>query len=221
MTEAIDHLIQARFDAVASPIADGDWKDVLSRARRAAPTSRHRPTPRRVALAAAVVAVAVTATAVAFGWPQSFVDFLSSRKAPENVKNFFGGENVGAPSGMSPEAIPGEARKITTATFDADHSVGSHPTRHTLYVAPRKGGGFCYLWTDFSGGCVDATTASGPLSMSWVGNDFALLLGGTVRTGDTRTVEARFADGTTARQRDLSVDDAAHRRRALLPLQPG
>jgi hypothetical protein len=198
MTETIDQLIHARFDAVASTFDGSDWNDVLARVRRAEPNPRLRRVPRHVVLAAAVAVLAVTVTAVAFGWPQTFVDFFSSPSAPENVKNLFGGQNVAAPSGMSPEAIPGEAREITSATFDADHIGASHPTLHTLYVAPRKGGGFCYLWTDFSGGCVDATTAKGPLSMSWVGNDYTVVVGGSVRAGAARTVEARFADGATA-----------------------
>jgi hypothetical protein len=206
MTETIDQLIQARFNTVANPLDDGDWNDVLARARRAEPSARPQLVPRRVALAAAVAVLAVTVTAVAFGWPQTFVDFFSSPSAPENVKNFFGGENVGAPSGMSPEAIPGEAHKITSASFDANHIHPDHPTLHTLYVAPRKGGGFCYLWTDYSGGCADrdstakTTTdpAARPLGVDWLANDYAVLVSGWVRTDAVKTVEARFADGTTA-----------------------
>lgn len=198
MTETIDQLIHARFDEVASPFDGSDWNDVLARVRRAKPNRRLRRVPKQIALAAAVAVVGVTGTAVAFGWPQTFVDFFSSPSAPANVMNFFGSQNVAAPSGMSPEAIPGEAREIASATFDADHIGADQPTLHTLYVAPRKGGGFCYLWTDFSGGCVDATPAKGPLSMSWVGDDYPLVVGGTVRAGATKSVEARFADGKTA-----------------------
>ena len=216
MTKTVDHLIQARFDAVASPFGDGDWDDVLARARSAEPvagkpsardTAYLQWVSRRVALAAAAVAaLAVTVTAVAFGWPQTFVDFFSSPAAPENVKNFFGGQNVAAPSGMSPEAISGEAREITTATFDANSIHSDNPTLHTLYVAPRQGGGFCFLWTEYSGGCADkesaamATTdpAARQLGVDWLANDYAILVSGWVRNGTAKTVEARFADGTTA-----------------------
>ena len=197
MTETIDRLIQARFDAVASPSEDGDWNDVLARASGHR-VSRLRGVPGRLSLAAAVAVVAVGTTAAAFGWPQTLIDFFSSPPAPRNVKNFFGAENVGAPPGMSPQAIPGEARKITTATFDADHVPPDHPTRHTLYVAPAKGGGFCYLWTDYSGGCSDAKGAR-PLGVDWLADDFAVLASGWVRTDAVETIEARFADGTTAK----------------------
>lgn len=196
MTETVDQLIQARFEAVANRSDDRDWSDVLARAsvRR---TARLRPVPARVGLAAAVVTLAAAVTAVAFGWPQTFIDFLTSPPAPANVKNSFGAENVSVPRGMSPQAIPDQARKITTATFDANHVPPDHPTVHTLYVAPRKGGGFCYLWTDYSGGCADAQSTR-PVSVDWLANDYAVVASGWVRTDAVKTVEARFTDGTTA-----------------------
>jgi hypothetical protein len=205
MTETIDQLIQARFDAVANPFDDADWGDVLARTQRFERIIDRR-VPARLALAAVVAALAAIVTAVAFGWPQTFVDFFSSPPAPTQVKNFFGSQNVAAPSGMSPEAIPGQARKITSATFDANHVHSTRPTLHTLYIAPRKGGGFCYLWTNYSGGCADAESAAKavtdpaarPLGIDWLENDYALLASGWVRSDAVKTVEARFADGTTA-----------------------
>lgn len=206
MTETIDQLIRARFDAVANPLDDADWGDVLARAKGFERIT-HGRIPARLALAATVAALAAIVTAVAFGWPQTFVDFFSSPPAPTQVKNFFGSQNVAAPSGMSPEAIPGQARKITSATFDANHVHSTHPTLHTLYIAPRKGGGFCYLWTNYSGGCADPKStaayarthpAARPLGIDWLGNDYPVVVSGWVRTGAAKTVEARFADGTTA-----------------------
>jgi hypothetical protein len=212
MTQALDLLIQARFDAVAPPIDDRDWNDVLLRLGNARPVwfppvgrnARPRRAPRSVLLAAAVTALAAVATAVAFGWPQTFVDFLTSPKAPPKVKNFFGSFNVGAPPGMNPQAIPGQARKIMTARFDASSIRGDHPKLHTLYVAPRKGGGFCFLWTNADGGCSPAKNPStkaalramGPLRLSWFANDFPLVVDGVVRADATTTIQARFADGT-------------------------
>jgi len=197
MTETVDQLIRARFAAVANRADDRDWNDVLARAAGRRHIARPRQTPRRVTLAAAVAAVAAAVTAVAFGWPQTFVDFFTSSPAPAHVKNWFGQKNVTAPSGMSPEAIPGQARKITTATFDANHAHPVHPTVHTLYIAPRKKGGFCFLWTDYSGGCADAT-GTRLMGVDWLESDYALLASGWVRTDAVKTVEARFADGTTA-----------------------
>ena len=65
MTESVDMLIQARFDAVTSKIDDRDWNDVLLRLRDARPVwepstrriTSLRRVPRRVALAAAFAKV--------------------------------------------------------------------------------------------------------------------------------------------------------------------
>jgi hypothetical protein len=211
MTETIDHLIQARFDAVASPINDGNWDDVLARSRDGESgasrssigrTHRFRRVPSRVALVTAAVALVAVVTAAAFGWPQSIIDFFTSPPAPAKIKIIFGAQNVSAPTGMSPQAIIGQTRKIATASFDADHFRPTHPTTHTLYVAPAKGGGFCWLWTNASAGCLPAagpskSKAMGPLSLNWFSNDYPLITLGWVRTDAAKTVEARFADGTT------------------------
>jgi hypothetical protein len=198
MTETIDQLIQTRFDAVANPLDARDWADVLARVGDRA--TRPRRVPRRVVvLAAAVLALGVTA--VGFGWPGTVIDFFSSPPAPAKVKNWFGAENVSAPSHMSPGAIPSQTRKITTERFDANSLHGDHPTVHTLYVAPRTGGGFCYLWTNAGAGCLPskgAPKSMGPLGLDWYSGDYAVLVEGWVRTGETRTIEARFADGTKA-----------------------
>jgi hypothetical protein len=215
MTEAIDQLIRERFDAVANPSNDADWSEVLARMQAVDARAPKRPAlrglqmrrmPRRVALAVAITVLAATAAAVALGWPQTFIDFFTSPSAPESVKISFGAQNVVAPIGMSPEAIPGEAREIMSATFDATGIHPDKPTVHTLYVAPTKSGGFCYEWSHSDGGCApgkitpttQALQALGPLGLGWMGNDYPLMLSGWVRAGETQKVEARFADGTSA-----------------------
>lgn len=216
MTEAIDLLIQTRFDAVANLADDGDWNDVLARARSAEPVDRTRSGPplaylrrrfTRVALIAAVVALALVVTAVAFGWPRTIIDFFTSPPAPRAIKNAIGIDNVGAPKGMNPRAIPGETRRIMTARFDDSGRHPDHPALHTLYVAPTRNGGFCYEWTNADGGCASAKNpetnaglrATGPLGVTWsvTNGGYPLLVDGWVRTGATKTIEARFADGTT------------------------
>jgi hypothetical protein len=52
---------------------------------------------------------------------------------------------VAAPRGLAPGVRPHEARRITSVRFDGK--------AHTLYVAPTKSGGYCYVWTDLGGGC--------------------------------------------------------------------
>jgi hypothetical protein len=71
MTETIDRLIQARFDAAANPLDDADWTDVLARARGATHfhAFTHLRTWRRrttVAVGVAVLAAAGAASALAY-----------------------------------------------------------------------------------------------------------------------------------------------------------
>ena len=201
MTETIDQLIQARFDAVASLSDHGEWADVLARAGR---IRGRQSAPTRVALAGLVAVLAATVTAVAFGWPGRVVDFFKAPPAPQSVRSFFGAHHALLPSGLNPETKLGQPREIMTATFDADNLPPTHPTLHTLYVAPREGGGFCFIWTDFGGSCADpldaakARTNPGarPTGLDWLGNDYAGFVTGWVR-GDAKTLEAHFADGTT------------------------
>jgi hypothetical protein len=206
MTETIDQLIQARFTAVANPAGASDWDDVLARARgRRAPVLRRLPA--RVALAAAVVVLAATVTAVALGLPGRVVDFFEAPTAPQSVKAFFGGHNAALPSGVRPDTKLGQPRKIMTATFDAGHLSPTHPSLHKLYVAPRTGGGFCYIWTRFGGSCADPLNpakartdpAARAVGLQWLVDDNGLVsfVTGWVR-GDSKTLVAHFADGATA-----------------------
>lgn len=202
MTETIDQLIQTRFDAIASPLHDANWNDVLARAGR---VDQRRRAPARIALAAAVVVVAATITAVALGWPGTVIDFFKAPAAPESVKAFFAGHNSPFPSGVNPETRLGQPRQIMTATFDANHLPPTHPTVHTLYVAPRTGGGFCFVWTTYGGSCTDpedpakarTDPAARPTGLTWLEDDYVGVVDGWVR-GDAKSVVAHFADGATA-----------------------
>jgi hypothetical protein len=204
MNETIDHLIQTRFDRVANLYDNRDWEDVRARTARSKPT-RPRRAPLRLAVVAAAAALTATLTAAAFGWPRTFVDFFKAPAAPESVGHFFSAFKTAVPHGVSPDTKLGQPREIMAAIFDADNLPPTHPILHTLYVAPRADGGFCYVWTDFGGGCADpevaakSTTdpAARPLGLDWLENDYVGLVDGWVRT-DAKTVEARFADGTTA-----------------------
>jgi hypothetical protein len=209
MTETIDQLIEARFDRVASQVDDSEWSDVLARARSIEPTrrrarARRSVLPIRFALAGAVAAVALATTAVAFGWPGAVVDFFKAQPAPESVKQFFAAHNTALPHGLNPNTTLGQPREVMTATFDAYNSPPTNPTLHTLYVAPTETGGFCYLWTDYGGGCADAENASAgttnpparPLGVEWLAGDYATFTDGYVRS-DVQTVQTRYADGTS------------------------
>ncbi len=107
---------------------DGDWTDVLRRAKRA----RRRQGIYGVVLLTALVAVGV-ASAYALGHP--IVDFNTAEKGPTNVVNDFGALEVSAPENMTPGLLPDQARKIPGLYLDGKP--------YAFYIAPTKSGGFC------------------------------------------------------------------------------
>ena len=134
----------------------GDWSDVE---RRVNARSGRRRAPRlRLVLAALALVVAFVLVAPALGIDLPVLDFWTAEKAPPRVVEDFRSLTEGAPAGMDPEALSGEARKVTTAML----SDGPH----TLWVAPARAGGFCLLWTNASGGCDRLGTV--PLSVTWM-----------------------------------------------------
>lgn len=170
MTETADRLIQARFDAAAGPNDGGDWSDVLQRAgllararaqefgvtsarrRRAVGRTRQRAILSAVAVAGALAAV--MAATPAWALVRDALPFWNQPSAPSSVQVEFSSLDIGAPPGMSPDAVGGETRAVDQVT------VGGR-TR-TLWVSPAKGGGFCFFWLpDLPGGC---TTADQPLA---------------------------------------------------------
>ncbi|HXJ48167.1 MAG TPA: hypothetical protein VNF91_03275 [Candidatus Acidoferrum sp.] len=176
--------LAARFEALLEP-GTPDWLDVHRRVRRRS---------RRIWLIAAVAAVFLAIPTVAIALDPTILPWTSAKPAPAPVVHNFATFGLGAPRGMDPHVLAGEARRIMTARFNG--------RLNTLYVAPTKSGGFCELWTDRGGGfggCVPAKTpstfGSGPLRLDLLGPGG--LVHGWVRLGATRTLEARFADGTT------------------------
>jgi hypothetical protein len=161
---------------------DGDWHDVVRRARRS-----HRNRVVIAAVAAAVVAVGV-ASAVVLTNPR--IDFRTASKSPLRVVDDFGSEQVLAPPGMAPGVLPQQARRITAVTIDGK--------QHVLYVAPTKAGGFCEQWSQMGGGCRASRT--GPASNSIGGggmggpNGLTVLDGSFFQTDATRLVVG-YADG--------------------------
>src|SRR5439155_23421214 len=92
---------------------------------------RKRPRALVIAVVLAIVAlIAAPALALRFG----VIDFSNAEPAsPHVVKQFFS-LSEGAPKGMDPQAIPNQTRRVG--------EIGGH----TLWVAPTKPGGLCYVW---------------------------------------------------------------------------
>jgi hypothetical protein len=127
-----------------------------------------RPLTRRLhlrGLVIAAVALAVggaLAAGPALGWRAfRIVPFFEAQSAPRQTQIDFGSMGTGAPAGMDPGAISEETRKIRQASFSG--------AVHTLWVAPTKLGGFCYLWSPGTGGCnsrgLERLDAIGELSL--------------------------------------------------------
>ncbi len=97
-----------------------------------------------IGLAAAALLAAVMAVTPAWALVRDVLPFWDQPFAPQSVQLQFWSLDVGAPSGMSPQAVGGETRKVGRFTFGG--------TTRTLWVAPAKNGGFCSLWLPAGGG---------------------------------------------------------------------
>lgn len=183
-------LLERRFQAVANPHDDSNWDEVRSRAGRG-------PVARLALLAAAAVAV-VAAAAPASGLHEPVIDFLAGEPAPERIVTGYEGLNrrsaAWAPR-LKFDVIAGETRRVTTVRL----SDGAH----TLYVAPTREGGFCFMWTEMMGSC--DRLGSMPLNMGWGGGP--PVVSGTVDAEWVHAVEVRFVDGRVEKPKITWVSD--------------
>jgi hypothetical protein len=198
MTEMADYesLLAERFSALAIPDG-GDWLDVRRRARR---MQRRRAA---LVLAAAIAAIAVAAPAL--GFHRVIVDWFQAEPASGRTQLDFLRLGVLAPPGMDPGVIPNSARKVMTVKYKG--------RPHVLAVAPTKSGGFCWIWTDLTGSCVQDRNEVRP-----EGNDprdrnpFALGAGfmadeeGTVSLVDGRLLDDRIEHLTLQYEDGQSAD---------------
>ena len=74
------------------------------------------------------------------------VDFFTGAEAPDTVVTRFADLDRGAPEGMAPEVVAAEARAVRTYVL-------SDGSATTLWVAPTREGGFCFLVERALGGC--------------------------------------------------------------------
>jgi hypothetical protein len=141
----VEPVILEELDRLAAPdgVPEPDWNEVV---RRAGPT-RRRLTARRAGLYALAVGIVVYLAAPAFGLGTPFADFFSSKPAPKRVVEDFRMQNAAGAHGlgMNPKVLAGEARRVTVY-----HLRDGRP--FPLDVAPRRGGGFCFVF-GFGGSC--------------------------------------------------------------------
>jgi hypothetical protein len=187
-------LLEQRLTALANTNDDSDWDAVR----------RNRWRPSALALATTAFVLAALGAGAAFGLYAGVLPFGSQQPAPAAVvkdfKTFFGSE--GAPPGMDPHVLAGEARRV--ASFAGG--------KYTLYVAPTKTGGFCESFTHLFGGCrqMRALPPSAPPggpdelnryaigSMGEVGSQGTTILGGDLLLPPGTSLAVQFADGSAA-----------------------
>jgi hypothetical protein len=106
----------------------------------------------------AVLAAVLVATP-AWALVRDVLPFWNQPSAPSSAKVDFSQMNLGAPAGMSPQAVSGDAREIEQATIGGETK--------TLWVAPATGRfGFCWVWgPNLVGGCGSSTH---PLGAAWM-----------------------------------------------------
>lgn len=184
--------------------------DVITRLAAANPVPHdgpiHAPEPLGVKrswrpIMGAVVTLAALAAVVAAtpAWAlvRDVVPFWNQPVASPPDQRAFAELNVGAPSGMSPDVVAGETREVAHGTFGG--------MTRTLWVAPAKDGGFCFLWSPGGGGC---NTGADPIPLGWVGMSFPQSLPGSQYAGmewvagfamspAVSDVVIRFSDGSS------------------------
>lgn len=176
------------------PELAGDWQTVLARAGAIRASRRlQRKRVLWVAVAVSLLLIAVAAPALGLGPP--FLDFFSAKHAPKRVVHEFAVMGVGAPRGMNPRVIPGQTRLVTTYQLRNGKQL-------PLWVAPTRGGGFCYVLG--GGGCVarharipdrNGDLNVGQLDVGRFSNRGLRIIEGSVANEQTTKLELRFADG--------------------------
>ena len=152
------------------------------------PQTRLRRPSARLLVSLAVLLVGALLVAPAFGFHVPGLDFFHGEQAPPRVVHEFSQLGVGAPPGMDPNVVAGDTRKVETVRVSG--------SVQTLWVAPTRAGGLCYVWTDLGGGCDRLGTT--PLDIGWsIGGGGADKISGHVSAAYVDRVEIRFADGTT------------------------
>jgi hypothetical protein len=150
------------------------------------PRERSRRRLLAVAIALGVVgAVIFGGPALGIGLPG--LDFWHASKAPSKVVRDFATLGTGAPAGMDPEVVSGEARQVETVQLSRG--------QHTLWVAPTTSGGYCLTWSGFGGGCDRLGTF--PLTVFWHSGAAggSALVSGTISSRYADSVAIRFVDG--------------------------
>jgi hypothetical protein len=206
------------FDELVGPCLDAepDWDDVIHRSSTAdgletATDGRAVETRRRARFRLSRMRVLVTALilgglvfiATGFGRDALIsllgridIDFGRGKPAPALVRRQFAALSFGLPPQMAPQAISTQARTVTTFRVEG--------RSHTLWVAPTRSGGFCWIFSHASGGCLGRRELGQRpfLSVSYLGasarSPVPARIEGAVLASSAERLAAEFRDGKTA-----------------------
>jgi hypothetical protein len=189
--DSFAEMLSARLDPLEALDSNPDWDDVQNRRRRLVVRRRAL----RGGLSITVAFVAVASAVPAFGLRSQLTRlFTESTPAPPPVVKHFSEMDVGAPPGMAPNVIAGEAR----AVMDVRLSTGK---RWVLWVAPTQHGGFCMQIgcdRDRSLPFAPGLVIPGPISASGEILEPPVVFEGHTLIQGAATVEVRFEDGENA-----------------------
>jgi hypothetical protein len=153
-----------------------------------------------MALGAGLVAAAALVVPTAVALRGSVVNFFESEPAPKPVVLDFAGLDAGAPAGMETGVVAEQTRAVLRKRL-ADGRV------LTVWVAPTRKGGFCALYGQ-SGGCHPPYTIPVEHGISVQGSvadgvirDGPVLVSGSVQLPDAASIELRYENGDSDRER--------------------
>jgi hypothetical protein len=143
MSDRLESLLAARFAGLEASAGESDWAEVRRKARGLAA----RRLALRIGTAAMIALLTVLAATPALGGVRERIVklFASGDPAPTRVVEDFAELDVGAPSGMAPGVIAGEAREVMEVRLSTGKTA-------ILRVAPTRSGGFCRALSATGGG---------------------------------------------------------------------
>jgi hypothetical protein len=178
-----------------------------------------QPAPKRLyrrhwLLLAATAVIAVTIAAPAFGVVQLVVDFFSSPPAPHGTVVSFGQLEVEAPTGMDPQVVAAEARRVAQFRLTDGSAV-------SLLVAPTKQGGFCEEFSGFEEGCDAAREI--PFGLGFAAKALPTgpaIISGSVLSPKVVRVEVTLSNGHTVRPALTRVSEPINASFYFLEIDP-
>lgn len=199
MTDRLQPLFDERLATLEATAGVPDWADVRRKAGRLA--ARRRAL--RLGSAGAIALATVVAATPALGLRGHFIHlFASGKPAPGRVVEDFAQLDVGAPAGMAPGVIAGEAREVMKVPLSTGKTA-------VMRVAPTRTGGFCLdLSTtgpgaEGSGGCdrdrlgrfSPGLSIPGPISPTGEVLEPPVVLDGSTLIPSALKVAVRYQDG--------------------------